>query len=79
VDDFNSPGVVERAKDLGSLLIARRFVPTNPADFVVECGREPLGSGLRSAAVDEHELQACVRTGPGEVLEYQFNRTGFGH
>ena len=69
VGDFNSPGVAERAKDPGSVLIARRFVPPNPADFVVERGREPLGSGLRSATVDEHEFKTCVRTSPGEVLK----------
>jgi hypothetical protein len=79
VGDFDSPGVADRAKDLGAVLIARRVVPANPADLVVELGREPLDGGRSGPTVDEHELEAFVRTGLGEVLEYQFDSTGFGH
>jgi len=65
-------------KDFGPVLIAWGLVPSHSANFVVEFVRESLGRRLRSAPVNEHELQSFVRVRAGEVVEYLFDGTGLG-
>jgi hypothetical protein len=75
---FDPPGVSDGSKDLGTTLVARWLVPPNPANFVVEPGRESLGCRFGGAAVHEHEFEAVVSAGTGEVFEYQLNRSRLG-
>ncbi len=41
--DFDPPGVTDRAKDLGAVLVAGWFVPPNAANFTAEPFRESTG------------------------------------
>ena len=78
VGDFDSPSVTNGSKDLGTVLVARRFVPSNSADLAVELCRQSRGGGLRRAAVHEYELQSLVRSSSGEVVEYLFDGARLG-
>jgi hypothetical protein len=62
VSDLDPPGVADRAKDLGTVLVARWLIPSNPANLVVELVRESLGCRLRGDAVNEREFQSFGRT-----------------
>lgn len=78
VGHLDPPGVSNGSKDLGPVLVARWLVPPNPANLVAEPYREPLGRGLRGAAVHEHKFEAVVSASTGEVLKYQLNRSRLG-
>ncbi len=41
--DFDPPGVTDRAKDLGAVLVAWWFVPPNAANLAAELVRESTG------------------------------------
>jgi len=78
VGHLDAPSVTDGTKDFGPVLIAWGLVPSHSANFVVEFVRESLGRRLRSAPVNEHELQSFVRVRAGEVVEYLFDGTGLG-
>jgi hypothetical protein len=78
VGDLHAPGVTDGAKDFGPVLVARWVIPPDPANLVVERGRELPSCRHRGAAVHEHEFESFVRCRSGEVLEYQFNRSCLG-
>lgn len=78
VGHFDPPGVADRAKHLGTVLVARWFVPSNPTNLVVELCRQPRGGRCRSASVHEDEFQPFVITGAGEVVKYLFDGAGLG-
>src|SRR5580692_887934 len=77
VGHLDSPRVSDRSKDLGTMLVARWLVPSDPADLAVELGRQPRGGGLRGATVHEHEFQSLVSARVGEVHEYLFDGARF--
>ena len=78
VGHFDPPGMADGAKYLGAMFVARWLVPTDPTHLVVELGRHPRRSRHRGAAVDEHELEAFVRTRASKVVKYQFNGARLG-
>jgi len=78
VGHLDAPSVTDGTKDFGPVLVAWGLVPSHSANFVVEFVRESLGRRLRSAPVNEHELQSFVRARAGEVVEYLFDGTGLG-
>ena len=71
--DFDPPGVTDRAKDPGAVLVAWRLVPPDAANLAAESFRESTGSRLRGPAVHEHEFEAFVSTDSREVREYEFD------
>ena len=75
---FDPPGVTNGPKDLGAVFVARWLVPSDPANLTVESGRQPCGGRLYRAPVHEHELEAFIGTGSGEVVEYLFDGTSLG-
>ena len=78
VGDFDPPGMADGAKDLGAVFVAWRLVPSNPADLVVEPCGQPFSCRLRGAPVHEHEFEAFIGTGSGEVVEYLFDGVRLG-
>ena len=72
------PGVADRAKHFGTVLVARWRVPSNSTNRVVELFRQPRGGRCRSASVHENELEAFVITRSGEVVKYLFDGAGLG-
>ena len=78
VGDLDPPGVADRTKDLGPVLVARWLVPPNAANFVTELHRQSCGGGLRRAAVHEHEPHSLVRPRAGKVVEYLFDGARLG-
>jgi len=69
---------VATAKHLGTVLVARWLVPSNPTNLVVELCRQPRGDRCRSASVHEDEFQPFVITCSGDVVKYLFDGAGFG-
>jgi len=72
VGHLDAPSVTDGTKDFGPCSL-RGARPIHSANFVVEFVRESLGRRLRSAPVNEHELQSFVRARAGEVVEYLFD------
>ncbi len=71
--DFDPPGVTDRAKDLGAMLVAWWLVAPDATNLAAEPFRESTGGEERGPAVHEHEFEAFVSASPGEIFEYEFD------